>query len=132
MARRKTSALAAIFLLVVILSCTDHSNPDTGNPGQACTRENGSARFYNCEFEIVKIDFMRQSSNDASFATITPSSHDIVLPRSLAYLYQPSSGGGAEILYKIRLHIKRIAEPAFPTPGGYWISDSRPFGGTAD
>jgi hypothetical protein len=42
------------------------------------------------------------------------------------------SGQSAEILYKIRLHIKRVANPAFPTPQGYWISDTRPYGGTAD
>ena len=119
----------AIFCLAIALSCTDHTNPD---PGQTCTRVDGSPRLCPCEFEIVQIDFMRQSSNDASFATLTPSNHDIVLPRSLAYSYQPFSGGSAELTYKIRLHIKRVANPAFPTPQGYWISDSRQLGGTAD
>ena len=132
MTLRRISTFAANFLLVILLSCTDHSNPDPGNPGQGCTRVGGGPRLYPCEFEIVQIDFMRQSSNDASFATLTPSNHDVVLPRSLAFSYQPFSGGSAEILYKIRLHVKRIAAPAFPTPEGYWISDSRPMGGTAD
>ncbi|WP_342084773.1 hypothetical protein [Dyadobacter sp. OTU695] len=126
----KIFASTAMFCLAIALSCTDHTNPDPG--GQTCTRVNGSPRLYPCEFEIVQIDFMRQSSNDASFATLAPSNHDVVLPRSLAFSYQPMSGQSAEILYKIRLHIKRVANPAFPAPQGYWISDSRPLGGTAD
>lgn len=125
----KIFASAAIFCLAIALSCTDHTNPD---PDPTCTRVDGSPRLYPCEFEIVQIDFMRQSSNDASFATLTPSNHDITLPRSLAFSYQPFSGGSAELTYKIRLHIKRVANPSFPTPQGYWISDSRPMGGTAD
>lgn len=132
MTLRQILTSAAIALFVIVLSCTDHLNPNPGNPSEACTRVDGSPRLYPCEFEIVQIDFMRQSSNDVSFATLTPSNHAVVLPKSLAFSYQPFSGGSAEVLFKIRLHIKRIAPPAFPTPEGYWISDSRPLGGTAD
>jgi hypothetical protein len=118
----KIYATMAVFVMALALSCTDHSNPDPGGPN--CSRVDGTPRLYPCEFEIVKIDFMQQSSNDATFATITPANHNVALKAALAFSYVKNSTLTATVVFKIRLHIKRIASPAFPTPGGYWISES--------
>lgn len=121
----KIYASLAVLMMAFALSCTDHSNPDPGGPGGTnCSRVDGTPRAYPCEFEIVKIDFMRQSSNDAVFATITPNNHQVALQAALAFSYVKTGTLTADVVFKVRLHIKRIANPAFPTPGGYWISES--------
>lgn len=112
-----------MLIMAVALSCTDHVNPE--EPGQSnCSRVDGSPRLYPCEFEIVQIDVMRGSSNTDVYATLTPGNHNVHLLNTLAFSYVKTGTTTATLEYKIRLHVKRIANPAFPTPTGYWISES--------
>lgn len=120
---RKTLAGLSILMMAVVFSCTDHSNP--GGPGQPnCLLVNGTPRLYPCEFEIVQIDVMRGSSNTDVYATLTPGNHNVHLLTTLAFSYVRTGTTTATLVYKLRLHVKRIAQPAFPTPAGYWISES--------
>ncbi|MGG7666699.1 hypothetical protein [Dyadobacter sp. BHUBP1] len=123
MTLQKTLAGLSILLVVVALSCTDHSNP--GGPEQPdCLRINGTPRLYPCEFEIVQIDVMRGSSNTDVYAALTPGNHNVHLLTTTAFSYDRTGTTTATLVYKIRLHVKRIARPAFATPAGYWISES--------
>lgn len=120
---RKSLAGLSMLIMAVALSCTDHVNPE--EPGQSnCLRVDGSPRLYPCEFEIVQIDIMRGSSNTDVYATLTPGNHNVHLLNTLAFSYLKTGTTTATLEYKIRLHVKRIANPAFPTPTGYWISES--------
>lgn len=120
---RKTFLSLSLLIIAVALSCTDHVNP--GEPGQSnCLRVNGSPRLYPCEFEITQIDVMKVSSNTDVYATLTPSNHNVHLLTTMAFSYVRNGTTTATLQYKIRLHIKRIAPPSFPAPGGYWISET--------
>jgi hypothetical protein len=124
---RKTLAALSMLVMTVALSCTDHVGPV--DPGQSnCLRVNGSPRLYPCEFEIVQIDVMSGSSNTDVYATLTPGNHNVHLLTTEAFSYNRTGTTTATLEYKIRLHVKRIASPAFPTPTGYWISESVPGG----
>ncbi|WP_342087672.1 hypothetical protein [Dyadobacter sp. OTU695] len=113
----------SLLIIALALSCTDHVNP--GEPGQSnCLRVNGSPRLYPCEFEITQIDVMKVSSNTDVYATLTPSNHNVHLLTTMAFSYIRTATTTATLEYKLRLHVKRIAPPTFPTPTGYWISES--------
>ena len=110
---RKTLAALSMLVMTVALSCTDHVGPV--DPGQSnCLRVNGSPRLYPCEFEIVQIDVMSGSSNTDVYATLTPGNHNVHLLTTEAFSYNRTGTTTATLEYKIRLHVKRIASPAFP------------------
>lgn len=130
MTLQKTLVGFTMLIMAVALSCTDHVDP---GPGQSnCLRVNGTPRLYPCEFEIVQIDVMRGSSNTDVYATLTPANHNVHLLTTMAFSYVRTGLISATLQYKLRLHVKRIAAPAFPTPAGYWISESIPGGAPDD
>jgi hypothetical protein len=119
---QKTLGLLSLLVMALALSCTDHIDP---NPGQQnCLRVDGTPRLYPCEFEIVQIDVMRGSSNTDVYATLTPGNHNVHLLTTTAFSYVRNGTTTATLVYKLRLHVKRIAPPSFPAPQGYWISES--------
>lgn len=114
----KISFCFAMIASAVVLSCTDHDIPD---PGTACTRVDGTPRYYPCEFEIVKAEFCNKLDINKIVATVTSENQKVTLPVSAAWRYYHPSPGFVDITYKIKLHIKRVSNPSFATSNQYII-----------
>lgn len=108
----------AMIASAVVLSCTDHDIPDSGT---ACTRVDGTPRYYPCEFEILKAEFCNKLDINEIIATVTSGNQKVTLPVSAAWSYYHPSPGFADITYKIKLHIKRVSNPSFATSNQYII-----------
>jgi len=121
---KKAQSLLLITLCLVmsltagVLSCTDH---DIENPETACTRVDGSPRYYTCEFEIVKAEFTNKLSLNEVVATVTPMNRKVNIPVSAAWSYYHPSPGFSDITFKVLLHIKRVSNPSISSSNQYTI-----------
>lgn len=99
-------------------SCGDHNVPDP-DPVMNCELVDGNARAFPCEFEIVKLEFLR-GNTDRVVSTFRPGDSTVVLPinASLAYFWL-SMHSHVYMQYRVRAHVKRIAPASFQPVGGY-------------
>ena len=106
----KLVSLTFIFVMAVALSCTDHTEPD---PQTGCKLVDGTPRLYLCEFEILKVEFCNKLNINDIFGTVMPGHPDITLPVSLAWSSFHPSPGFVDATFKVKIHVKRISNPAF-------------------
>jgi len=114
----KLVTFSTLLVVSTIISCTDHVTPE---PGSNCTLRNGLPRFYSCEFEITKAEFIRGLDVNEIFGTVTKDHPDITLPFSYAWFNFSSVPNTKNVTYKVNLHIKRIANPSISASEGYII-----------
>ena len=114
----KIAALSAVLTTVMAFSCQDHHNPDP-DPVTNCERVEGGARAFPCEFEIVKLEFLRGTTNQV-VSTFLPANAKVALPinASQAYFWL-SMHSSVYMQYRVRVHVKRIAAASFHPVGGY-------------
>jgi len=123
----KLATLSAILVAASIISCTDHVTPD---PGPDCTLLNGQPRFFPCEFVITKVEFCKDLNILDVFGTVTPAQPDINLPVRYAWSNYNNSPDVKILTYKVKLHIKRIANP--PAGGSADYILGKPVGRVSD
>jgi hypothetical protein len=112
----KLLSLTTILVVAIVFSCTDHTEPD---PQTGCKLVNGTARLYPCEFEILKVEFCNKLNITDIFGTVTPENPNITLPLSFAWSNFHPSPGYINATFKVKIHIKRISNPAFSTSYQY-------------
>ncbi|WP_439585642.1 hypothetical protein [Dyadobacter bucti] len=112
----KLLPFTAILAIAVAISCTDHDIPD---PDKQCERSDGTPRFYPCEFEIVKAEFAKGLTINDIFATITPQNTDVVLPMQFAWYRFSQNPNTIDVTFKVKLHVKRIANASVQASSGY-------------
>lgn len=108
--RPKLASLIFIFAAALAVSCTDHTEPD---PQTGCKLVDGTARLYQCEFEILKVEFCNRLNINDIFGTVMPGHPDITLPVGLAWSSFHPSPGFIDATYKVKIHVRRISNPAF-------------------
>src|SRR5688572_26371059 len=114
----KVISLSSVLMLAMAFSCQDHHVPD---PVGNCDRVDGTPRAFPCEFEITKVEFLKKLTNQVSM-TILPGHPDALL--ILGDAYRSFVGSDAEyrdVFFKVRLHVKRIANPTAQPADGYEI-----------
>ena len=110
--------------MAMAFSCQDHYVPDP-DPVSNCNRVDGTPRAFPCEFEITKLEFLKTTTN-LVVRTVLPGSPDVQLPLDQAYqLEYGSQGAYAQVVFRVLLHIKRIANASFQPVGGYEVSQFR-------
>jgi len=118
----KIAAMSAVFVTAMAFSCQDHNLPDP-DPVVNCKRIDGTPRAFPCEFEIVKVEFLRNNTSQV-VRTVFPSDPNVELPINAAKFYGWGSGRSYIFMqYNIRVHVKRIANPSFLPVGGYEVMD---------
>lgn len=114
----KVISLSSVLMMAMAFSCQDHDVPD---PVTRCNRVDGTPRAFPCEFEITRVDFLKKLTNDVA-ATILPGNLDFVLPLEQAYRFEFGSRREyAQVVFKVRIHVKRIATASFPVADGYEV-----------
>ena len=117
----KTASLLAVLFLAMAFSCQDHNIPDP-DPVANCQRVDGTDRAFPCEFEITKVEFLRNNTNGV-VRTFLPGDSTIGLPINAALRAEwGSMHAGIQMIYRMRVHVKRIAPASFQPVGGYEIS----------
>lgn len=114
----KTVFIAALLGMVVVLSCTDHTDPE---PATNCTLVSGAPRLFPCEFEIQKVEFCNKLNVNDIFATVTGDNPNITLPLAMAWNSFHPTPGSVDATFKVKLHIKRISAPSFNSSFEYII-----------
>lgn len=114
----KSITVSALLVTASFLACTDHVIPD---PESNCTLLNGSARLYSCEFEITKAEFCKGLAINDVFGTVTPEHPEITLPFENAWFNFSAVPNAKNVTYKVKLHIKRIANPSVNASEGYIV-----------
>jgi hypothetical protein len=112
----KLLPLSAILATALALSCTDHEIPETD---PICQLANGTPRFYPCEFEIVKAEFVKGLAINDIFATITPQHPDVVLPMQFSWSRLSPTPNTINVTFKVKLYVKRIANASVHASSGY-------------
>jgi hypothetical protein len=114
-------SLASILLAAMAFSCQDHHIPDP-DPVANCKLVNGSERAFPCEFEITKLEFLRNNTSNV-VRTFVPGDSTVGLPinASLRYVWG-SMHAGISMTYRVRVYVKRIAAASFQPLGGYEFS----------
>lgn len=112
----KIAAMSAVLITAMAFSCQDHHIPD---PVIHCERVDGSPRAFPCEFEIVKLEFLRGTTNQV-VSTFLPGDTTVALPinASQAYFWL-SMHSSVYLQYRVRVHVKRIAAASSQPVGGY-------------
>ncbi|WP_342083632.1 hypothetical protein [Dyadobacter sp. OTU695] len=113
-------SLSSVLLTAMAFSCQDHNVPDP-EPVANCKRIDGTDRALPCEFEITKLEFLRNNTNNV-VRTFLPGDSTIGLPinASLRYVWG-SMHAGLQMTYRMRVYVKRIAPASFQPVGGYEI-----------
>lgn len=112
----KLMSSSAILAIALAISCTDH---DITEPESNCQRADGTPRYYPCEFEIVKAEFAKGLTINDIFATITPNDPIVVLPMQYAWYRFSQNPNTIDVTYKLKLHVKRIANASMHANSGY-------------
>jgi hypothetical protein len=99
-----------VIAAAIAVSCTDHTEPD---PLTGCKLVDGTPRLYPCEFEILKVEFCNKLNVSDIFGTVMPGHPDISLPVSRAWSSFHPSPGFIDATFKVKIHVKRISNPAF-------------------
>ncbi|MCE7067977.1 hypothetical protein [Dyadobacter sp. CY326] len=117
---RKSVTFSVILSWIFALSCTNHVVPS--KPDTLCSRISGLPRFYPCEFEILKIDVLSDSTG-ITLATATKEKPFVSIPLSRAASKGFYSGHNQQgwASYAAKMTIRRLSKPSFPTPTGYKI-----------
>jgi hypothetical protein len=120
----KTVSLASIFLTAMAFSCQDHDIPDP-DPVANCKRTNGTDRAFPCEFQIVKLEFLRNNTNNV-VKTFLLGDSTIALPINASERYVwGSKHAYIWMTYRVRVRVKRIAAASFQPVGGYELMPYR-------
>ena len=114
----KLTTFSILLIAASILACTDHVIPD---PGSNCALINGSPRSYPCEFEITKAEFCKGLEVNNIIGTVAQDHPDITLPFKDAWFNFSPLPSAKNVTYKVKLHIKRIANPSVKALEGYII-----------
>lgn len=114
----KTVFASALLGMAVVLSCTDHTDPE---PTTNCALVSGAPRFFPCEFEIQKVEFCNKLNLNDIFATVTPDNPNITLPLAMAWNSFHPTPGSVDATFKVKLHIKRLSAPSFNNSFEYII-----------
>jgi len=102
-------------MMAMAFSCQDHHVPE---PVSNCERVDGTPRAFPCEFEITKLEFLRTNTSQV-VKTVLPGSPVVQLPLNDAYHFQYGSQREYAIVdYRVRIHVKRIANASFQPVGG--------------
>lgn len=120
LASLKAVSLLAVLLVAMAFSCQDHSVPDP-DPVANCQRVDGTDRAFPCEFEITKLEFLRNNTNNV-VRTFLPGDSTIGLPinASVSFVWG-SMHAYVWMTYRVRVYVKRIAQASFQPAGGYEI-----------
>jgi hypothetical protein len=116
----KAVLLTSVFLTAMAFSCQDHHAPDP-DPVENCERIDGTARAFPCEFEITKLEFLRNNTNSV-VRTLMQGDTGVALPINASLKFQWLSMRTSMIMeYRVRVHVKRVANPSFQPVGGYEV-----------
>ena len=114
----KVISLSSVLMMAMAFSCQDHHVPE---PVSNCERVDGTPRAFPCEFEITKLEFLRTNTSQV-VKTVLPGSPVVQLPLNDAYHFQYGSQREYAIVdYRVRIHVKRIANASFQPVGGYEV-----------
>ncbi|WP_310226590.1 MULTISPECIES: hypothetical protein [unclassified Dyadobacter] len=114
----KIMSLSSVVLTAMAFSCQDHHIPDP-DPVANCELVDGSSRAFPCEFQITKLEFLRNKT-DKVVRTFMPGDSTVALPINASERYVwGSMHAYIQMIYRVRVHVKRIAAASIQPQGGY-------------
>ncbi|MCE7064327.1 hypothetical protein [Dyadobacter sp. CY326] len=118
--------LLSYFIIIffgMAFSCQDHEVavgwPGPTFPVNACERVRGGARAFPCEFQIVRLEILRQNTDEV-VDTATPTDSTVTLPTNSAFTFQVRNLGSYFFAsWRTKVTVKRVANAQFPNSNEY-------------